>query len=347
MRFDRMAPGGGVDVKCRLENARAYLEWSFYVMGDSGQAAGHGSPWPSRGTVRVCLKDYRGDVVMEGIKPLGEEEPLEGILLKPHLWDGTKDPYLYRAEAVLTDERGRILDGCSGKIPLRSLESRKNCGEWEVLLNGEIFRPRPVFYALPDDGSQAGNQSVIMEDLRQMIGLGANLVCIGKEGTEGHLASFARLCDRYGLLACARGQEGQWEFVRNRNVKICFREETPVYRGEERGLFLPGDTRPTSLYYRYKARWGKEPFVYLAPDSVAKLKSGNYSVCCYSNCGRVALYTDGSLFEFQKGQEEFIFREIPAKSPCIMLNAEGDGCAAALSVHKMSLSTALARTVTE
>lgn len=339
MKFDRMAPGGGVNVTCRLENARAYLEWNFYVTEkDSRQEMGYVPPASPQVTVRVCLKDHRGEVVMEGMKPVGEEEPLEGILLKPRLWNGTKDPYLYEVEAVLTEQRGRILDRYSGKLPLRNLISRENCGEWEVLLNGETFRPQAVFYALPNAGSEAGSQSMIMEDLQQILRLGANLVCVSNEGTEGHLTHFARLCDRYGLLVCLRGQKGQWAFVRERMVKICFQEEMPVYRGEEKGLFLPGNTWPSSLYYKYKARWGKEPFVYLAPDSVEKLKSGNYSVCCYSNCDRVALYTDGALFEFQRGQEEFVFREIPAKSPCILLNAEGDGCAASLSVHKISQS---------
>lgn len=55
---------------------------------------------------------------------------------------------------------------------------------------------------------------------------------------------------------------------------------------------------------------------------------------CYSSCGRVALYTDGELFEFRKGDGEFVFQEVPARTPCIMLSAEGDGCSGALSVHK-------------
>ena len=117
-------------------------------------------------------------------------------------------------------------------------------------------------------------------------------------------------------------------------------ENIPDYRSMENGLFLPGSRYPTSLYYKYKAKWSDEPFIYLAPESVQKLQSGNYSVCCYSNCSRVALYADGILFEFQKGKGEFIFREIPARSPCVMLTAEGEGCTTSLSVHKLLLSYA-------
>ena len=49
----------------------------------------------------------------------------------------------------------------------------------------------------------------------------------------------------------------------------------------------------------------------------------------------MALYSDGVLFEFLSGQEEFIFQEVPAKGPCVMLSAEGEGSSMSLSFHKM------------
>lgn len=99
-------------------------------------------------------------------------------------------------------------------------------------------------------------------------------------------------------------------------------------------LFTRDSTLPTSLFYRYLAKWSREPFVYIVPESVKRLKSGNYSVRCYSSCERIVLYSDGALFEFQRGKEEFSFTEVPAKTPCIMLTAEGDGCSASLSLSK-------------
>ena len=83
------------------------------------------------------------------------------------------------------------------------------------------------------------------------------------------------------------------------------------------------------------SRWSEEPFVCLVPESVERQEDGNYTVCCYSNCGRIALYSDGALYEFQKGEREFIFRDVPAKSPNIILTAEGDGCSASLSLAKL------------
>lgn len=89
-----------------------------------------------------------------------------------------------------------------------------------------------------------------------------------------------------------------------------------------------------SLFYQYKAKWSDELFVYIVPENISVLPSGNLKVTVYSNCSRVVLYSDGELFEFQSGKEEFIFQEVPAKGPCLMLSVEGDDCSMSLSVHK-------------
>ena len=54
----------------------------------------------------------------------------------------------------------------------------------------------------------------------------------------------------------------------------------------------------------------------------------------YSNCSKVALYTDGVFFEVHSGEEKFVFEDIPAMRPCIMLTAEADGCIMSLSIQK-------------
>lgn len=82
------------------------------------------------------------------------------------------------------------------------------------------------------------------------------------------------------------------------------------------------------------AKWSQEAFVYLVPESLKRLDDGNYTVMCYSNCGKVALYTDGRLFEFKAGEVTFLFSEIPCRKPTVMLTAEADGCTHSLSIHK-------------
>ena len=79
--------------------------------------------------------------------------------------------------------------------------------------------------------------------------------------------------------------------------------------------------------------------LYILPESISILPSGNLEVKIYSNCSRVVLYSNGELFEFQSGNEEFVFQEVPAKGPCIMLSAEGDDCSMSLSVHKTFASS--------
>lgn len=338
MKFDRTAPGGGADVICRLENAKVYLEWNFYVIQEEEPSI-LGGLEETQGIIRICLMDRNGNVVMECLKALQEEEPIKGILLQPHFWRGAKEPYLYEMEAVLTDRNGRCIDRLRRQFPLRDLRNRNIGNGMEMLLNGVSFVPKAVCYSLPDTEVEAQRQ--MLEDMHQMIQLGANCVCMKKEEPAKSFLQFCGLCDRYGILVFVRekqgGQEGDWVCCWNRKVRMECPEKLPDYYGMKNGLFLPGSRYPTSLYYKYKVKWTDKPFIYLAPESVKKLESGNYSVCCYSNCSKVALYADGILFEFQKGKGEFIFREIPAKSPCVMLTAEGEGCSTSLSVHKLLL----------
>jgi len=360
MRFDRRAPGGGAEVTCRLENSKAFLQWTFYFTGAESTSTGTDNvsaraerTFPF---VRLCLLDTEGNMVLECLHTLKEEEPLEAVLLQPHLWRSVRDPYLYRMEAILMDGNGRCLDRLCGRLALRNIESRNLCGVPELLLNGEVFPLQAVRYSLPRMGSGAERQRLMMEDLRQLMRLGANCICLlGQEEQSMLFRQFCWMCDRIGILVFLRAEKtaGTWACSWNRESRVFLEKEIPFchrtaeaaagakekhQRGtEQSSLFLPHSQCPTSLYYEYKAKWSQEPFVYLVPESVKRLESGNYVVGCYSNCSRVALYSDGTLFEFQKGQGPFVFREVPARHPCIMLAAEGEGCSASLSIPKMNL----------
>ena len=325
MRFDRRAPGEGVEAVCSLENTKTVLEWRFYF---TDEAEGNA------GMVRVVLMDMQGNMVLEGVQSLCEEEPLHSILLQPRLWRGAKDPYLYRLEAILTDRDGRYLDQMSRYLPLRNFSSADSAGMFT--LNGEVFERRAVSYTPPYAASDAERQRLITEDFRQIVRMGAN--CIYVERGEELVKLFLHLSDRLGLLLfCREKKEAGYVYLASEEaeIRIPWREAVPGFRGEKDCLFSNGSKMPNSLFYRYLAKWSEEPFVYIIPESVEKLEDGNYAVCCYSNCGRIALYSDGTLFEFQRGEEEFKFLEVPAKSPSIMLTAEGDGCIASLSLSRI------------
>lgn len=393
--------------------------------------------------IRIQVMDGEGNSVLECRQQLREEEPLQSILLQPRLWRGVEEPYLYDMEAILMDGYGRRRDRVRGHLPLRSLSNRQS---GSLALNGAAWEPRAVRYFLPDKGSAADSCRQMEKDLRMLLELGANCVCLEgldegldslgegldslgegrdswNEGLDGLDDSrngktwlyrfFLRLCERLGFLAFGKRKTGS-EYVwiqeadlgarmmrreavilacggeapvlrsRKDDIAICRKEDNTVIYGKddtlsrrreagnlpgERGsvsmgnraekthfpgdgeetdgseegaigsrrqveALLPDGEHPGPCFYRCLAEWSRRPFVHIVPESVRKMKSGNYTALCYSNCDKVALYSDGILFGFRSGEKEFCFQEIPAKSPCIMLAAEGDGCSEALSVHK-------------
>lgn len=364
LKFDRTAPGSGAEALCRLENGRAFLEWRFHLVEYSEEEAakitlprdaaelGHGEEMTEQ-FIRLCLTDREGTPVLECIQFLREEEPLQSILPQPRLWNGISDPYLYKLEAVLADREGNCLDRIRSFLPLRQVECRSSEGKEETFLNGEFFEKRMVRYALPETGNPAKRQGTVLEDLKLLQKLGANCLLPDRSpglprcgGVWGGFSSslpgdgaeqcasgpimpsgysmFRQLCDSLGFLVFSPENDS----IEQEDSDI------PAFRGIRNSFFLPGRKAPAPLYFQYRAKWSREPFVYLVPESLKRLDDGNYTVCCYSNCGKVALYTDGRLFEFKAGELAFVFYGIPCKKPTVMLTAEGEGCSHSLSIHK-------------
>lgn len=315
MRINGKIPGADVTVLCTMENGKALLEWE--------------TDWEGR--MDIFLKDARGNVVLECHKMWGEDEPLRAVLLKPVLWTGVENPYLYTLEIIFMDRQGRVMDTVTVPFPLRSLTRQVNpvTEEENILLNGEKFVSKAVRYRV-DDGSESvgtsskkqtvvGLQQRIMEDMRLLADMGANSICFEDEECPPPLL---RLCDRIGLLAAGVRETGMW-----------VSGQVPLFCGGENAL-LTSDRKATENYYRYKARWSSTPFVHLSSESLKRQENGNYKIICYSNCKKVALYVDGKFFEMQRGQEIFTFEEIPVKCPGIVFSAEGEGCSMSLSLHR-------------
>lgn len=423
MRFDENAPGGGAEAVYRLENGKAFLEWKLYFSEDVTEQGRNGPETEAR----IYVTDREGNLVLECRQQLWEEEPLQSVLLQPRLWRGVEEPYLYDTEAILVDGSGCCRDRVRGHLPLRSLSNRQS---GSPALNGAAWEPRAVRYFLPDKGGAADRRRQMEKDLRMLLELGANCVCLdgwdegradldeGRAGLDEGLGGldenqdgetelywyFLQLCDRLGFLAFGKrkgSSEHVWIQEADIGAGVMGREpvtmacgaEVPVLRsrkediavsrkkdilvsreslvsrergagtlqgekgsaamgcggaetrlpgdrestigsGQQAEALLPDGEHPGPCFYRCLAEWGRKPFVHIVPESVRKMESGNYTALCYSNCDKVALYSDGLLFEFKSGEREFCFQEIPAKSPCIMLAAEGEGCGESLSVHK-------------
>lgn len=305
MRFDRMSPGEGVQARCLIENGKASLEWSF-VYAEPEENLG------KEGILQLFLRDSQGRPVLECIRRPAEEEPMKSVLLQPHLWSGVKDPYLYGLEALLLDGAGNCLDRLTRQLALYELDYRG-----ELYLNGERFEERAVAYSFPQADSPVQIQKLVIADLQRLREMGAN--CIYAERREGLSRPFLQLCERLGFLV--------------RPAEQGLKRKIPAYRGENISL-VNREGNPESEFFRYKAKWGTEPFVYIVPESVRRQDNGSFSAVVYSSCSRVALYSGGFLHEFRSGCEEFLFREIPARGPYLLLTAEADGCAESLSLHR-------------
>ena len=69
MKFDRMAPGGGVEVSCRLENGKALLEWEFSFAESVGEQTADYTGESRKCTyIRLILTDMRGEIALEGMR---------------------------------------------------------------------------------------------------------------------------------------------------------------------------------------------------------------------------------------------------------------------------------------
>ncbi|WP_428027986.1 glycoside hydrolase family 2 protein [Altererythrobacter sp.] len=98
---------------------------------------------------RVSLLDARGREVAkeEGKRRINPEDTTEAEVTlnvaKPHLWNGTADPYLYRLVATIHDEDGKLRDRVELPVGIRSIEITPDRG---LLLNGRPYQVRGVNY---------------------------------------------------------------------------------------------------------------------------------------------------------------------------------------------------------
>lgn len=299
MKFDRKASGEGIEAVCRLENGKAVIEWHFAFLREEQEEAHQ--------VISFTVRNREGQTVLLCMQETEEEELLVSVVLHPHLWS-CQDPYLYDMEAVIQGPEGKETDRLKKQLPLRELSFHPRRG-W--LLNGAEFVLKAVEYAIPQHTSQSEKQQLVLRDFRLLKDMGAN--CVHTEPT------LWKLCERLGFLT--------WQ-----KEMSAVGDELPCLAGD--GTDRRSPEQICSLFYQYKAKWSDEPFVYIVPESISVLSSGNLRVTVYSNCSRIVLYSNGELFEFQSGSEEFVFQEVPAKGPCVVLSAEGDDCSMSLSFHK-------------
>ena len=298
-----------------------------------------------------------------------DQNPMTALLLRPHLWNGRKDPYLYQVRAWLRFPTGIDSSLCktedSGKF--RDAEDFENRREvyWQqdlaiydlrviekkgIYLNEAEFHPHIVEYRLPPQLSEYGTQEEQMErDLERMERMGANAILFHNAGKESERPE-----------KTGQNNDGQENGVReNPGTDILYRlcrkrgflvkdlwiteEKIPVYRGLpgeiSQEMLLSGDGRTlTERYYYYRAKWSSEPVLYPALSTLHRQENGLLSLTVYSNQKKVVLYVDGVLFLFQSaqtGEPEFIFEDIPAEKLPLHLAVEAGNLSTSLTISKI------------
>lgn len=332
-------------ITTKLENGKAYLE--FVLPETMGRLLSvlQIEIWENTESERLV---FHGKYVPE------EADSLTALLLRPHLWDGMRDPYVYRVKAQGRfgaaghgEEAGVTADEETADTDVIG-EETEVCWQQElaiydvrvidkkgIFLNEKEFLPHEAAYRLPPQISEAGTREEQMRrDLERLARMGANVIRLeetgsgtgGQESRSVHV--FYSLCRRRGFLT-----GDLW--IRPENL--------PVYRGlpgektEEALLFADGRTL-TERYYYYQAKWSSEPVLYPAFSTLHRQENGLVSLTIYSNQKKVVLYVDGVLFLFQaaqSGDPEFIFEDIPVAKLPLHLAAEAGNLSISLTVTKI------------
>ena len=319
-------------ITTKLENGKAYLE--FALPEKIGRLL-------SALQIEIWEEAEGGRLVFHGEYSPEEADSMTALLLRPHLWDGMRDPYVYRVtaqgrfEAVEQEEKsGVTVEEVYWQQELAIYDMRV-VDKKGIFLNAKEFMPHEAAYRLPPQISDAGTQEELMKrDLDRLGRMGVNAVRLegtgsGIDGQESRsVRLFYRLCRRSGFLT-----GDLW--IRPQNL--------PVYRGlpgemtEEALLSADGRTL-TERYYYYQAKWSSEPVLYPALSTLRRQENGQASLTIYSNQKKVVLYVDGVLFLFQSagaGDPEFIFEDIPVAKLPLQLAAEAGNLSVSLTVTKI------------
>lgn len=115
----------------------------------------------------------------------------------PHLWDGTKDPYLYTISAILM-ENGEEKDSVSARFGIRTFGFDPEKG---FLLNGRPYPLRGVSRHQDREGvGPVLTEEMHREDMELIREIGANTVRLAH---YQHAQTFYDLADEYGMVVWA------------------------------------------------------------------------------------------------------------------------------------------------
>lgn len=332
-------------ITTKLENGKAYLEFALPEKIGRLLSALQIEIWEGAEGERLV---FHGEYSSE------EADSMTALLLRPHLWDGMRDPYVYRVKAQgrfgaaeygetfgVTAEEETV--DASSIDEVTEVYWRQELAIYDVrvvdkkgiLLNEKEFLPHEVCYRMLLQTGDAGIwEEQMKEDLERLARMGVNAIRLEGTGSGAEVQdrcevrAFYSLCRRGGFLT-----GDLW--IRPENL--------PVYRGLSgettcQALLAADGRTLTERYYYYQAKWSSEPVLYPALSTLHRQENGLLSLTIYSNQKKVVLYVDGVLFLFQSaasGDPEFIFEDIPVAKLPLHLAAEAGNLSISLTVTKL------------
>ncbi len=175
--------GSGIAVTPAVKSEDANIQIEVYV---KNLTADH--------RIKYTIYNADGAVVAE---KLTTETCVTLALPQVHLWNGIKDPYLYRAEALIINGL-TVIDNVSTRFGCRTFEIDPKHG---FILNGKSYPLRGI--SRHQDRSGLGNalsHCHHKEDIDLILDLGANTVRLAH---YQHDRYFYDLCDETGLVVWA------------------------------------------------------------------------------------------------------------------------------------------------
>ena len=149
----------------------------------------------ANGTIQFNIIDKKKIIATQTIT--GNNPSVDLTINNVHLWNGTIDPYLYTAEAILLDGENEI-DKVSTRFGCRTFKIDPNKG---FILNGKEYPLRGV--CRHQDRPEIGNALLYehhKEDIDLICEVGANTIRLAH---YQHAQAFYDLCDEKGLVIWA------------------------------------------------------------------------------------------------------------------------------------------------